>query len=100
MIRDFSDIPQYDRREGADIVTARDSPRLEKQMVMLKDIMMDHRWHTLNELEAMTDFPQASISAQLRHLRKKRFGSYIVDRKYLGTGVYAYRIRGDGELGI
>lgn len=96
----MKNIPEYDRREGADIVTERDSPRLQDQMRVLKDIMDDHRWHTLGELEAMTDFPQASISAQIRHLRKKRFGGHIVDRKYLGNGCYAYRLRADGELGL
>jgi hypothetical protein len=35
-------------------------------------------WLTLSEIAGMTDFAEASISAQLRHLRKKRHGQHRV----------------------
>ncbi|HQW57350.1 MAG TPA: hypothetical protein PK583_00120 [Gammaproteobacteria bacterium] len=91
---------EYTRREGVDIVTKRDSPRLEAQMIQIKAIMDDGRWHTLGEIEQLTGHPQASISAQIRHLRKLKFGSHIIDRRYLSDGLYEYRLRKDGELGI
>lgn len=93
-------LPLYDTREGVDIVTRRDSPRLQNQMVAIKSILIRGGWHTLQELEKMTGFPQASISAQLRHLRKKRFGGHIIDRRHLGGGLYEYRLRANGSLGF
>jgi hypothetical protein len=36
---------------------------------------------TLEELERKTGFPPASISAQLRHLRKVENGGYLVEKR-------------------
>ncbi|KKL56177.1 hypothetical protein LCGC14_2247980, partial [marine sediment metagenome] len=36
---------------------------------------------TLCEIEDLTGDPPASISAQLRHLRKERFGAHTVERR-------------------
>jgi hypothetical protein len=38
-------------------------------------------WLTLAEIAASTEFGEASISAQLRHLRKPRFGHYRVEKR-------------------
>jgi len=38
-------------------------------------------WMTLREMEGKTQFPPASISAQLRHLRKKKYGGWTVERR-------------------
>jgi hypothetical protein len=38
-------------------------------------------WLTLDELAKLTHYPPASISAQLRHLRKPRFGGFVVDKR-------------------
>jgi hypothetical protein len=38
-------------------------------------------WLTLDELAKLTHYPPASISAQLRHMRKPRFGSYEVVKR-------------------
>jgi hypothetical protein len=57
--------------------------------------MADGRWRTLAEIEAATGDPQASISAQLRHLRKRRFGSSVVERRPRGdrsAGLYEYAL--------
>jgi hypothetical protein len=54
-------------------------------------------WMTLRELGELTNYGEASISAQLRHLRKKRFGGYIVDKRRRGLarhGAWEYRIAG------
>ena len=37
-------------------------------------------WLTLAELAAMTRYPAASISAQLRHLKKPQFGNYELEK--------------------
>ena len=39
------------------------------------------QWVTLAELSSKTKFPPASISAQLRHLRKARHGAYRVEKR-------------------
>jgi hypothetical protein len=38
-------------------------------------------WMTLDELARKTEFPPASISAQLRHLRKVEHGGYLVEKR-------------------
>jgi hypothetical protein len=38
-------------------------------------------WLTLDELAKLTHYPPASISAQLRHLRKPQFGGYSVEKR-------------------
>jgi hypothetical protein len=72
-----------------------DEKRLSKQHERIRDLMLDGQWRTLPEIENLTGFPQASISAQLRHLRKERFGSYTVDRRRRDSErlVYEYRVQ-------
>jgi hypothetical protein len=43
-------------------------------------------WLTLDELAKLTHYPPASISAQLRHLRKPEFGGYEVKKRQRGVG--------------
>ena len=38
-------------------------------------------WLTLRELARLTKFGEASISAQLRHLRKPWHGAYVVEKR-------------------
>ena len=38
-------------------------------------------WMSLDELANKTRYPQASISAQLRHLRKRQYGSFVVEKR-------------------
>jgi hypothetical protein len=57
----------------------------------------DAGWMTLRELAELTSYGEASISAQLRHLRKKQFGGYIVEKRRRGLatcGAWEYRIAG------
>ncbi len=59
------------------------------------DTMRDGRWRTLQEIADVTGDPQASISAQLRHLRKPRFGGYTVEKRRRGLpehGLYEYQL--------
>jgi hypothetical protein len=39
------------------------------------------QWLALAELAEKTKFPPASISAQLRHLRKPKFGGWVVEKR-------------------
>jgi len=49
-----------------------------RQRDVLCDVMLSARqcetWLTLDELARLTHYPPASISAQLRHLRKPEYG--------------------------
>ena len=77
---------------GSDYVHGRDFSRLSNQHDRVRESMLDGEWRTLEEIHSMTGDPPASISAQLRHLRKERFGGYVVDKKYLGNGLYQYKL--------
>ena len=58
-----------------------DGKRIHHQMDEIRDYMLNHGWKTLNEIATTLDFPEASVSAQLRHLRKPRFGGYLVEKR-------------------
>jgi hypothetical protein len=72
-----------------------DQDRLTKQIGRVYNVMSDGKWRTLRELAAETGDPEASCSAQIRHLRRARFGAYTVDRRTRGDrsqGLYEYRL--------
>jgi len=56
-----------------------------RQRDVLCDVMLSARecetWLTLEELTKLTHYPPASISAQLRHLRKPQFGAFVVEKR-------------------
>jgi len=80
------------RFNGADYNPYRDNARLTGQLLRIWDAVSDGRWYTLKDIAVLTGDPEPSISAQLRHLRKPRFGSYIVEREYIANGLYQYRV--------
>src|SRR4029077_11878264 len=93
----FDEPPDFSgsRYNGAFYDPAYDDKRLAKQMGRVYTIMIDGGWRTLREIEALTGDPQASISAQLRHLRKARFGGYLVELRARGNredGLFEYRL--------
>ena len=61
-----------------------------RQRDVLCDVMLSARqcetWLTLDELSKLTHYPPASISAQLRHLRKPEFGGYAVEKRQRAEG--------------
>jgi hypothetical protein len=93
---DFTD-PDFSNSHfnGPDYDPALDNKRLRKQIGRVFDCMAFDKWRTLREIERITGDPPASISAQLRHLRKARFGHYIVERRRCGaedSGLFEYRL--------
>jgi hypothetical protein len=78
-----------------------------RQRDVLCDVMLSARqcetWLTLDELSKLTHYPPASISAQLRHLRKPEYGGYQVRKRQRVVGkvlrgedfgtVWEYQIR-------
>lgn len=76
-----------------------DHDRLKKQLGRVWSKMIPGGWHTLGEIAGATGDPEASVSAQLRHLRKPRFGSYVVEKRNRGardTGLFEYRLMRPG----
>lgn len=72
-----------------------DDKRLEKQLGRVFECMIDGKWRTLSEVARITGDPEASVSAQLRHLRKERFGAYQVRRRPRGervNGLFEYQL--------
>ncbi len=88
------------KREGKQIARRR-------QRDVLCDVLLSARqcetWLTLDELAKLTHYPPASISAQLRHLRKPQFGGFVVEKRPRTAGavlrgedfgtVWEYQIR-------
>lgn len=62
-----------------------DGKRLNTQLETIAALMEQARtngqWLTLQEIEGITGYTSASISAQLRHLRKAQFGSHVVEKR-------------------
>ena len=91
----LSVIKQVPHFDGATYTPELDHRRLANQLLVIKELMLDGVWRTLVEIEAMTGFRPASISAQLRHLRKERFGGYAVQKRRRGkgrSGLYEYLV--------
>jgi hypothetical protein len=57
----------------------------ETQLEAIRELMLGAskrgEWLTLAEIAAPTEFGEASISAQLRHLRKPQHGAYCVEKR-------------------
>ena len=59
--------------------------RVSTQREVLRDVMLSagqcDTWLTLRELALLTHYGEASISAQLRHLRKSRYGAFAIEKR-------------------
>jgi hypothetical protein len=77
-----------------------DARRLRSQREIIRDVMLSaadcETWLTLGELRALTRYGEASISAQLRHLRKTENGGYDVEKRHR-EGVSPERPGTDGR---
>lgn len=80
------------RFNGPEYVPERDNARLGSQIMKIYNLMKDGQYRTLNSIHSLTGEPEASISAQLRHLRKERFGGHTVNRRYIENGLYEYQL--------
>jgi hypothetical protein len=99
----FEPLPGPDTAEfaGDDYSHDLDHARLKTQIGRIHLVMSDGVWRTVDEIHAITSDPQASILAQLGHLRKERFGAYLVEKRQRGEsrGLYEYRV-GDKGAGV
>ncbi len=93
MKQDNSILPEFGEQEsmfmdnpkphfnGPDYIPKIDHSRLENQHEKIKQLMLDGIWRTCSEISDELGYPETSISAQLRHLRKDRFGGFTVNRR-------------------
>lgn len=89
------------RFNGSDYEPKLDDERLIDQHGRIKKLMRDGEWRTLNEIAKHTGDPEASISAQLRHLRKDRFGNYVIEKRRRGerkSGLFEYKLSPPGTV--
>jgi len=78
--------------DGVDYQHDRDFSRLKNQGERVYRFVQNGEWTTLREISAATGAPEASVSAHLRDLRKPKFGGHIVEKQYVGSGIYQYRV--------
>jgi hypothetical protein len=72
-----------------------DGKPIRKQMETIRDWMLGHPFYcTLAEIATALNYPEASVSADLRHLRKKRFGAFrVLKRRREGQRTWEYIVR-------
>lgn len=85
--------------DGKTFEPARDEVRLSGQLARVYNCMRDGRWRTLSEIRYALSYEgltpkdsEAGISARLRDLRKKRWGSHVVNRRRRGVGLWEYQV--------
>ena len=78
--------------DGSDYRPERDDARLDKQIDRVKKACRSGVPMTLAAIAKETGDPEASISAQLRHLRKEKHGSHLVDKIHVSHGLYLYKV--------
>ncbi len=85
-VADLARIPEGVRASVAPRAGEYDARRLRSQREIIRDVMISaadcETWLTLGELRALTRYGEASISAQLRHLRKMENGGYDVVKRH------------------
>mgnify|MGYP000601477406 CR=1 FL=1 len=80
---------------GSDYDASLDNERLTGQIERVFNCMKSGEWRGLAEIAAITGDGEASISAQLRHLRKERFGGHSIEKKRFGdpsNGFFKYKL--------
>lgn len=87
--------PPPGHRSGGTYSHEHDFERLNTQMGLVWRVVCDGGWYRLYEISLATNQPEASVSARLRDLRKKRFGGYLVDceRVHPDSAICRYRVR-------
>ncbi len=88
---------------GSDYDAQADYKRLKSQVDRIFALMKDGNWRTLTEIKdeletryPLVSFPESSISAQLRNLRKTSGGAHIIEKKRRGkisNGVFEYQLK-------
>ena len=82
---------------GPSFEESKDGTRIRRQIEVIRETMLEAsargEWLTLDEIHGLTNYPAPSVSADLRHLRKRAFGSYTVDkRRRKEAGLWEYLV--------
>jgi hypothetical protein len=85
-------LPAAIQTDGDTYEPDRDATRLQGQRKAIFALMSDGLWRTLPLIASITGHPEASVSARLRDFRKAKYGSNTVERRYVGDGLWAYRL--------
>lgn len=90
-------IPQTKTKDfsGSNYDPRYDEIRLKGQISRIYECMKDGTFRTLGEIEKITGDNQASISAQLRNLRKPAFGKHTINKQPRGereNGLWEYQL--------
>jgi hypothetical protein len=85
--------------EGTGYEAKYDEQRITSQRDTVKQVLLlaahHDAWMTLGELARKTKYPEASISARIRDMRKPRYGGYTVEKRRVGNparGLWEYRL--------
>lgn len=85
--------------DGRTFDPVKDEIRLKGQLARVFNCMKDGRYRTLSEIRydlscegLRPKDSEAGISARLRDLRKKRWGSHVVNRRRRGKGLWEYQV--------
>ena len=83
-------------------VNSKDESRLKNQSKAIFDLMKDGVFRTLAEISGIlknqfpdNNFPESSVSAQLRHFRKDEFGKHTLIRRrreHGHSGTHEYQL--------
>lgn len=79
--------------DGETYEPERDYARLSGQLKRVHDLMHDGQWRSLDMIVDATGGTVASVSARLRDLRKKKYGSLEVERRHIKEGLFLYRVK-------
>lgn len=87
--------------DGPEYIPSLDIRRLTGQIERVYCLMYDQKWRTLDEIATATGDPQSSVSAQLRHLRKEKFGSHTINKRRVGnraSGLFEYQMIANKQI--
>lgn len=79
------------RFDGTDL-KPHDHTRLGPQLLRVKAVLLDYKWHTVVEIAESTGDPETSVSAQIRNLRKPRFGGHVIEKRRDWPGLYEFKM--------
>ena len=83
------------RFDGSDIDPKLDQKRLSGQLEKIFNLMKDGSYRTLRDISDILGYGESSISANLRNLRKVRFGLHTIDKRRKGeasNGLWEYKL--------
>lgn len=92
LLEDIKIVPDF---SGDTYKREHDHARLTGQMLRIFELMKDGNWRTLTEIEQITKAPSASVSAQLRNMKKEKFGGHGLEKRPRGDrdgGLWEYRL--------